>query len=283
MCAKLFAVLGCATSWQMVRPHSNADHLPKNVSRMQEFRSGLGWSADDHRDILFGGWRRSGSSAKTFGPRMPFNQGRSPCCVSTSLTAAMEILLNRYRGESSSLAPLSHYWWTRGGGRIPDLLTLRGGLAALKEMGVASLDAFPVPAQRHTELTPKLAMVEPGQHAIDDGVSRSLDALGWKYKRVASSASAVVRRWRSALENGNPVIVGLDLPDTYWLLSKSEPRLVRGVSTQEGHAAVAVGFEGDDFEMLDSRGSGFARGGRWYLPSATVRSGTVQESWVIEP
>lgn len=207
-------------------------------------------------------------------PRAVIDQLRLPCCVSTALSAAMEVL----NPSSPQLAPLFHYYVTRfdnGGADASGSLYLENGLSTLTVNGICREDLH---RQPYTE---EGAVKKPSDDAYTDAKTR---ALGRRHLRVRYSQSEGPSKvvWiREQLRNDCPILLGIQLPDGYpdrFL----DPNLVwrdpdKPARTLNGHCVYVFGYD-DGLQALhvhDSQGrrKGFENGvGGWAIASSIVPS-----------
>jgi hypothetical protein len=240
-------------------------------------RGGYSPSEYDGRDVH---WRKRDApreSIQLFRPALRDQGSNVDCCTSMALATAFEIVDQR-DGQSTRLSALHHYYFARRDPRRLGLVTMREALDAGATAGFCSLGLHDVPA------TAEGALRRPSAAAVADAENRRLlayDANSGTAGYWSLDGLDRALRWKAALCEGRPLVVGLWTQSSYWagfgmMINQSEAH--RGA-----HAVCVVGF--DDrravFVVRDSRGYGFANNGEWDLAYSVVSTGRIIESWII--
>lgn len=210
------------------------------------------------------------------------DQGTLPCCVSTALGAAMEILNPSW----PALAPLFHYYVTRfdrGGADAGGFLFLIDGLATLTRDGICRKELHPQP------YTVVGASTKPSVEAYADAKRRALRRLNDHARFSPAVGSSKVVWIREQLRNECPVVLGMQMPLGYpkaflnekmeWLDPDKPPR------TLAGHCVLVTGYD-DSRQALhiqDSRGIEAFDEGRWWMGYLVVDSTVVQQVYRLIP
>ena len=215
-------------------------------------------------------------------PRSVVNQGTLPCCVSTALGGAMEIINSSW----PQLAPLFHYYVTRfdnGGADAEGFLYLESGLATLTRAGICSEKLHPQP------YTLEGASTKPTSDAYADAKTR---ALGRRHDRSRYSSSDGPSKavWiRQQLKDNCPVVLGFQLPDGYpnffldanleWRDPNTPPR------TLSGHCVLVTGYDDtrQALHIQDSKGEESFKKGCWWMSYFVVDSTVVQQVYRLIP
>lgn len=209
-----------------------------------------------------------------------------PCCVSCSVTLALEVVLRR--GDPDvHLSELYHYYRARAGSSVLSSLDFRTALNVASR-GISTYAAHPWPAPRGSQMTRADAFERPTL-AANTAASRYKIAFNPVLGRMAYSHVPDhdrVLRWRAALAANFPVVVGFWMTEAYRAITPAAPQhLPRpAVASREGHAVVAYGYDdhAEAFLMRDSRGAGWGANGSWWLSYDDVDTDLVEESWVVE-
>lgn len=255
-------------------------------SRKQALAAPSGWrpSPFDGRDLAF---RADGLPPVPPGARHllahpfpPREQRDVPCCVSSAVCVAMEVL-DAAAPPAVPLSALFHYFASRADPRRLGLVDLRTALDVAAGTGVCSQ------ALHRAPMTPDGAATRPSPEAFADAERRRLVGFDPGLRRMQYEALDGAASWRAALSAGFPVVLGLWLTSAYAALTAENP--VHGPPPPEpasaGHGVAVIGFDdgvaGGAFLVKDSRGRRFAREGTWWLPYAAVESRLVHEAWVV--
>jgi hypothetical protein len=212
-------------------------------------------------------------------PRVVIDKQGLPCCVSCSLSSALETLYADY----PPLSPLFHYYVTRvdnHGADANGFLFLESGLSTLLSNGICTQKLHSVPFQLPDALT------KPSSDAYADALGRSLAATGARYLPIGglSNAAAI----RTELSQDHPVLIGIQLPVGYpdpraflnprleWL----NPGLPR---SSDGHCVLAIGYDDSRaaFHIQDNRGPNSFEGGCWWMGYRVADSSVVQEAYSL--
>lgn len=214
--------------------------------------------------------------------RAVVNQGRVPCCVSTALAAAMEVLNPSW----PELAPLFHYYVTRfdnRGAGADGFLFLEDGLTTISREGICL-------KQFHSKPFTQAGITsEPGPTAYADGASRALRNRGVFPRYSQADGPSKIVWIREQLNQNCPIILGFQLPEGYpgaflnpqkqWLDPNIPPR------SMLGHCVLVTGY--DDarraIHIQDSRGKDSFDQGRWWMGYLVVESTAVQQVYRLIP
>ena len=209
------------------------------------------------------------------------DQKNLPCCVSYSLSTAMQIRNPAW----AELSPLFHYYVTRydnGGANADGFLRLSDALAALSVGGICLKQLHAPPS------TTAGVATRPTAAAYADGRTRALGRRGILNRYAPAGAGSKAVWAREQLARNHPVVLGIRLPASYpdgflnrnfeWL----EPDLLPSAS---GHCVLAVGYSDirQALRIQDSRGPQAFDGGRWWMANRVVDSEVVQEAYCLLP
>lgn len=202
-------------------------------------------------------------------------QGTLPCCVSTALGAAMEILNPSW----PALAPLFHYYVTRfdrGGAEAAGFLFLINGLATLTRDGICRESLH---SQPYTGVG---ASTRPTLEAYADAKTRALGRRNDRPKYSPAAGPSKVVWIREQLRDECPVVLGMQMPLGYpksflnekkeWLDPEKPPR------TLGGHCVLVTGYD-DSRQALhiqDSQSRDAFEQGCWWMGYLVVDSTVVQ-------
>lgn len=229
------------------------------------------------------------ASSHELGPsKVIINQNNLPCCVSSALAAALEIL----NADWPRLAPLFHYYVTRFelGGADPDgFLFLNQSLKALDRKGVCKHDLH------HPPFDDVGSRIKPSPAAFLDAKTRALDTREvFKRFRPTTGLSRFV--WiKEQLRRGRPVILGFQLPAAYpGILPNSSPARTFLNSifqwldpditlSRFGHCVLVRGYDDGQqaLHIQDSRGRDAFQQGCWWMGSRVVDNNLVQEAYCL--
>lgn len=214
------------------------------------------------------------------------DQGRAvPCCVSISVTTCLEAL------DQNAGTPLSfmyNYYCARTYNDRLSALDIREGLDAAASYGICTKNLHNATIDRAG------ATVKPSQAADNDALRRRIAydpaSSSWAYEHFQNNNR--VDDWRNSIQQGSPVIMGFELTDAYNNIPKTNNTHglpVNSVSF-DGHAVTIMGYDNEHdngqigagaFFVRDSRGSGFADSGYWWLPYELVETHLVVDSWTV--
>jgi hypothetical protein len=220
------------------------------------------------------------ASSHELGPsRAIIDQNNLPCCVSSALAAALEIL----NAGWPRLAPLFHYYVTRFelGGADPDgFLYLNQSLQTLDRKGICKHDLHHVPFDDAG------SRIKPSPAAYLDARTRAFDT--WEvFERYRPSTGLSRFVWiKEQLRRGRPVIVGFQLPAAYpqTFLNSIFQWLNPNVTLSRfGHCVLVRGY--DDVRQVlhiqDSRGRDAFEQGCWWMGSRVADHNVVQEAYCL--
>jgi hypothetical protein len=216
-------------------------------------------------------------------PRSVVDQGTLPCCVSTALGGAMEIL----NSSGPQLSPLFHYYVTRfdnAGANSEGFLFLESGLATLTRNGICSHKLH------HPPYTLQGAFTKPTPEAYTDAKTRALGRPNDRARYSSSEGSSKVVWIREQLKKNNcPVVLGFLLPSGYphsfldgklqWLDPDRPPR------TMVGHCVLVTGYDDarQALHIHDSQGEDSFDRGYWWMGYLVVDSTVVQQVYRLIP
>ncbi|KKK88298.1 hypothetical protein LCGC14_2744580, partial [marine sediment metagenome] len=170
-------------------------------------------------------------------------------------------------------------------------LTFEDGLAAAIEYGVAreSVYSSTFKKQQFEGGTSYAARRDAQRHRIEQFNTSTGEQSHWELTR-----SDRVREWKTTLDQGWPVLMGMHVTEDYRRLAHDHPDPLPAarlpgdgdVLSEARHAAAVLGYAEDDatdgaFLVSDSRGANFGDAGRWWLPYELVRTAFVIEAWTV--
>lgn len=210
-------------------------------------------------------------------PRIVIDKQGLPCCVSCSLSSALETL----HAEYPPVSPLFHYYVTRvenHGADPAGFLFLENGLSTLLNNGICKQELHSPPFR-----LPE-ALQKPSSNAYADALGRCLAATGATYRALGglSMAAAI----REELSQDHPVVIGIQLPEGYpdMFLNARYEWLDAGLSrSSAGHCVLAVGYDDSRtaFHIQDNRGPDSFGGGCWWMGYRVVDSTFLQEAYCL--
>ncbi|MCB9704240.1 MAG: hypothetical protein H6711_20300 [Myxococcales bacterium] len=215
------------------------------------------------------------------------DQGEVGCCVSISITGAVELLLRPPGGEPPELSPMFHYYMARPRGSRLHSLSIAEGLSSAVRDGICPQALHPQP------ITPAGAAVPPSDAAI--AAARELagtafnPALGFEESRLDYRSVDGRRRgpaWREALAAGWPILVGIWLTAGYRAITRQRPIHGADLDGRQsvGHAVLCVGYDpARGFRIVDVKGERFGERGTWWMPTDLAEGPLVHESWTLRP
>jgi hypothetical protein len=212
-------------------------------------------------------------------PRAVVNQGTLPCCVSTALSGAMEIL----DPSGPQLSPLFHYFVTRfdnDGADAAGFLFLESGLATLRRDGICSHKLH------HPPFTLDGASTKPTAEAYAEAKTRALRRR--RYSPADEQSKVVWIRDQLSKEKC-PVVIGFQMPAGYpdsFLDSKLEWRNPNNPPrTLKGHCVLVTGYDDmrQAFHIQDSQGEEKFDKGCWWMGYLVVDSTVVQQVYRLIP
>lgn len=218
----------------------------------------------------------------TVRPRSRPNQLELPCCVSCSLTAALETL----NAQTPPLAPIFHYHVTRynhSGADASGEIFLADGLATLTNDGVCRLDLHNQP------FTEEGARTTPKPSAYIDALTRALGVANLQLHYQQAEGPSRVAWARTQLRLDRPIVISFVLPSTYpdsflndrftWL----DPN--RFSRARNGHCVLAFGYDDarQALHIQDSMGPNKFDQGCWWMGYRVVDSPLVQDVYSLFP
>lgn len=211
--------------------------------------------------------------------RVIINQHGLPCCVSSALSASMEVL----NADWPQLAPLFHYYVTRhewGGADSQGFLNLKTSLKTLNKVGICKYDLHSVAFDEGGSRT------KPTPEAYADALTRAFGPIGTSQRfRVADGLSLSV--WiRQQLRQDRAVIIGFQLPVGYpktFLNSNFEWLNPDVTFAGIGHCVLVCGY--DDLRQAlcvqDCRGVSEFDNGYWWMGYLVADGPVVQEAYSL--
>lgn len=210
------------------------------------------------------------------------DQNDLPCCVSSALGAAMEVLNLPW----PALAPLFHYYVARyedGGANSDGFLYLDNALVTLTIKGICGRDLHPEP------YTDAGAATKPSSQAYADASSRALGLRGRRPRYLPASGVSNTAWIRDQLNQEHPAVIGLQLPMTYpgsflnskfeWLDPDAFPQ------SDSGHCILCIGYNDarQAFHVQDSHGPAQFEQGCWWMGYRVADSSLIQGVYSLLP
>nr|VFJ95519.1 MAG: hypothetical protein BECKLFY1418A_GA0070994_10514 [Candidatus Kentron sp. LFY] len=181
-----------------------------------------------------------------------------------------------------------NYYWARTSKNHLGLLNIRQGLDAAASYGICTKVLYDVQLNREGAAT------RPNRSARREAEKRKIafDTVisSWAYEHFNNRNR--INEWRNAIQQGAPVIMGFDLTNTYQNIPNTNNTHALPVNDAafDGHAVTVVGYDDSHdcgslgagaFFVRDSRGTGFADRGYWWLPYELVETHLVVDSWTV--
>lgn len=215
-------------------------------------------------------------------PKSLVDQLNLPCCVSCSLSAAMETL----DASWPALAAMFHYHVTRFDNRGADssgFLYLEDGLATLTNNGVCRQDLH------IAAFTDQGAEQAPSATAYSDGATRALGRRMLRPRYQKTDQASRVAWAREQLRQDRPVVIGLRLPSTYMdgfldaTYAWTDPNKFALSGT--GHCVLAFGYDDakQAVHIQDSKGKNKFDQGCWWMGYRVMDSFVVQDAYCLLP
>jgi hypothetical protein len=208
------------------------------------------------------------------GARAIVDQQGLECCVSCTMGAAVEILL-----DSSQRAPLYHYFVVcEGTGRVSRSqgMTFEEGQLFLSGRGICSCERHPVP------YTPDGARVAPSPAAETDALAlaRRLPDLLQPFELLVEPLREI--EWKRKLAEGRPLTIEFRIGPDY---HEGMRRLTDESASGPLHAVVVLGYDDEQsaFIVQDSRGVFWGLGGQWWLPYEVANTRRVKRALALRP
>jgi hypothetical protein len=190
--------------------------------------------------------------------------------------------LDQFTPPARELSPLYHYWKTRAQDNREDKLvdlTLREGLQAAVDYGIAALKRHNPPYDRDGALTTPTAAADASAR------QRRLATFDPVSEAPAYFAVSGPAQWISALRNGMPIIIGYWITSAYRSITPANPTHgpVPAESSTTGHSVSILGFDEQTSAFLakDSQGTGWGDQGRWWMPFAVADSNLVDSAFAL--
>lgn len=197
------------------------------------------------------------------------DQGPTNSCVGQALAAAVtirEVATNKGWRPASALFP---YWYSRYalGEPVRDEGTfIRPTAQTMARIGI--------PDEVHWPMVPGRVNRQPGPEALMQAYPRA----GGLYATIQDFGTARISAVRACLAAGYPVVMGLRIDDAF-LLDTGPEVIEEPKVTRYGHAGTAIGYkpaiDGSYlFEVLNSWGPGWRKGGRAWITEGYLRATT---------
>lgn len=200
------------------------------------------------------------------------------CCLSCALASCFEALDE----GCPELAPLFHYWWARADRSTAEPLTPHEGFLAAQLKGFCKLPLH------NKEFSLEGARAKPSEAANTDAASRALGAEPIFGQPLCCwlPRSDATRSWKKALALKYPILLGIYLDSSYWAMKDGTVDTWEDPgpgSPNSGHAVAVLGYDDDKghFIAQDSRGSSFAKDGRWFIPYGVTSSNSIYGAYAI--
>lgn len=255
---------------------------------MSRARHRGGWrpSRFDGRDLRWANRTTFGTANRVVIPFGPRDQGDANCCVAIALVSAMESL-DAQNDNCEQLSPLFNYFLSRSSSDYTGGVPIRDALDSAVRDGICASSQHEGESGPEGPYTRADALRKPAAAAYQSASDYRLlsqDEDGDQRSYYSLEGPGRVGAWKSALDEGSPVIFGFYTTQSYDRLRMGPPFEVRDVSSDwggSGHAVLAFGYEGNWFHVLDCRGTEFADAGRWRLHEDAVAGSWVQDSWAV--
>jgi hypothetical protein len=207
------------------------------------------------------------------------NQGDTMSCTANATAGAYEYLLKRHQGDMQDVSRLFMYYNARyvaDSDNITDEgATISDVIEGLKEYGACTEPTW--------EFNEESVDEEPHEEAYDEGTRFLVES--------AKLVPVELEAWKTALADGQPIIFGLSLYDSFDKHRK--PGLVPAPSASEvsrdthsGHAMLCVGYSDPDqvFIVRNSWGTDWGDKGYCYIPYRYMMNSDYNDgdSWIIE-
>jgi len=206
------------------------------------------------------------------------SQGGLNSCVANAVAGAYEYLVKRHKGLDYDVSRLFIYYNGRylGGGEIEDQGTyIADAIEGLKEYGACSEETYPYKE--------KIVNEEPNEEAYSEAEAFLVESV----ERIDNK----IDNWKSTLAEGNPIIFGVLLYDSFDnhrkkglipMPSSSE----QSRDTHAGHAMLCVGYSDPDqvFIVRNSWGQSWGDAGYCYIPYRYLINDdfNMGDSWIIK-
>jgi hypothetical protein len=207
--------------------------------------------------------------------RSVIDQNNLPCCVSSALGAATEIMNPNW----PAVAPLFHYYVARyNDGQADDrgFLYLSGGLQTLTIRGICRLDLHNEPYTAPGAASP------PTGDAYTDARVR---AAALRLRCMQASGASKSAWTREQLSLNRPVVLGIRLPMGYPgnFLNPNFEWLNTRKAAIGNHCVLAIGYNDarQAIHIQDSRGPGSFDKGCWWMGYLVVDSGFVLDAYSL--
>jgi hypothetical protein len=198
------------------------------------------------------------------------NQGATNACVGFAVSTALRAALEIDRKKRPELSAFFVYYLARKEHDFSPILLdggtyLRAALKAVIRFGAAEERLHPASAGTSRA---------PSWRALRDAYDYR--GLRGYYRIPAGDVQGV----RQALASGRPVVAGFLVGQSF-LDNDGPTRIVQqSAPFAGGHAVVVSGYDGDDFEIVNSWGASWRNGGRAKISEAFMGAGT--DLWAID-
>jgi C1A family cysteine protease len=202
------------------------------------------------------------------------DQGALGSCTANAVVSGLREYLLLQAGEPlTRLSRLYLYWHEReleGTINEDSGAYIRDGMKVLANLGVPAEIDFPYDIRYFTDRPTELAEVDAAKYKITE------------YRRITNALGL-----KTALAEGNPVVIGMELYDSF------ESDLVRSTGmvpvpekweqSLGGHAVCAVGYKKinrkDHIIIRNSWGDGWGDNGYCYVPMSFISRKIIMDMW----
>lgn len=203
------------------------------------------------------------------------DQGNLGSCTANAIASGLREYLMNVHGETyRPLSRLYLYWHERdleGTVTSDSGAYLRDGMKVLANLGVSEEIYFPYVESTFTNKPSDAAETNAG-----------------KYKITAYHRALLTEEWKSALANGMPVVLGIEIYSSFLTDAVSTTGKVPLPNTTKetlygGHAVLAVGYDDAAQHVIcrNSWGTSWGDKGYFYLPYSYFKD-FVMDMWVAE-
>jgi C1A family cysteine protease len=201
------------------------------------------------------------------------DQGDSSSCAGNAFTNCYELQVKQqYPDKFTELSRMYIYYNIRDIEGTVDcdcgVLSLRNGMQAMKQWGMCSEKLWPYDVNKYS--------IKPTPECYQDGSTRTIS-----YYISLGNLDEILE----VLNNGNPVIIGMEVYDSFMSVSNTNPTIpMPGIEySLGGHAVAVVGYSLANQELLikNSFGTEWGMEGYAWMPFAYVTD-YVFERWYFE-
>jgi C1A family cysteine protease len=232
-------------------------------------------SKEDYRDYIYKPKNQTLSSFVDLREANSLVEDQSSLgsCTGQALTAAYELMtMKKYPTKFIELSEMFVYYNSRTFDNTVDVdigATIKNGLKGLKTYGVCKEELWPYDIEKFT--------VKPSEEAYAEALQRKIPT----YYLVLGQNNII-----DALNSGYPVIIGIDIFESFMYLDKNNYMLsVRDYNDNPmgGHALLIVGYDLDkkSFLVQNSFGPEWGLNGYFYM-TFEYADEYVFESWIYD-